>query len=155
MAEDVREELALGYKKGFTELNESRMEHWAEPELENVSRGELAAIVFYGACVRECMSRGIDDPMQAHLVALGALAVFEEDDFDSVVYYLVGKPLPSRVTDVIEYYKTNLQSDLIKTMGMANDMLNSMQIRFETELGIESDDDAFDLDVDDFDLEED
>jgi len=139
-SENVREQLALGYIKARMGLNEGRIEDLFESEAENESRGALAAIVFYGACVRESMSRGVDDPIQAHTFATIALEFFEENDFESVIHYLVGKPLSSRVMDMVEFYKANFQSDMANMLSMVDNL--KIEMRFE------SGDDNLDLDED-------
>lgn len=127
--ENVREQLLTGYRNILRGVDEERLEGWASSEIENVNRGALAAIAFYGACIRESMTRGVQDPIQAHWVALSVLSLFEEDDFDSVLYYMVGKPLPPKVGEVIEYYKTNHQADATNALNM----LNNMEINFDDE----------------------
>jgi hypothetical protein len=106
---NTREQLINGFKKALLGLGNGRIKGWVSSELENENRGALAAFVFYGACIRECMSRKIGDPLQAHWVALGVLDSFEDDGYDEAFTYIVGKPLPESVSKVIEYYKENLQ----------------------------------------------
>lgn len=125
--ENVREQLLTGYQNILRGVDEERLEGWASSEIENVNRGALAAITFYGACVRESMTRGVQDPIQAHWIALSALSLFEEDDFDSVLYYMIGKPLPPKVVEIIEHYKTNLQADATNALNM----LNTIEISFD------------------------
>jgi len=86
-SENSRDQLINGYRYVETDLNNERIKNWTSLETENEKRGALAAMVFYGACVRECMSQGIDEPVQAHWVALALLSALEENDFEKVLYY--------------------------------------------------------------------
>jgi len=86
-SENSRDQLINGYRYVETGLNNERIKNWTSLETENEKRGALAAMVFYGACVRECMSQGIDEPVQAHWVALALLSALEENDFEKVLYY--------------------------------------------------------------------
>ncbi|MBI5838496.1 MAG: hypothetical protein HZB19_00205 [Chloroflexi bacterium] len=147
-SENVREQLINGYMRTLKGLNGERIKDWASSEIENENRGALAAVVFYGACVRECMTRGVHDPVQAHWVALGALSLFEDEDFENVLYYMIGKPLPTKVADVVEYYKQNLQADAVNALNMLNN------VKFE--IGFNDDYNDFDFDEDaDIDFDED
>lgn len=121
VSENVRQQWLIGYKKTLAGLNEGRF-NGAIFTSENESIGSLAAIVFYGACIRETLNSGVDDPNQANLLTLAILELFEEDDFESVIGYLAGKPLPSRITDMIEHYKAKLQSDVSNAMKMIDDI---------------------------------
>ena len=88
------------------------------------------------------MTRGVQDPIQAHWVALSVLSLFEEDDFDSVLYYMVGKPLPPKVVEVIEYYKKNLQADATNALNLPNNIAISFGDEdSDDELGINFEDD--------------
>lgn len=142
--ENVREQLLTGYRNILRGVDDERIENWASSEIENINRGALAAMVFYGACVRESMTRGIQDPIQAHWVAHSALSLFEEDDFDSVLYYMIGKPLPPKVTEIIEYYKINHQADATNALNL----LNNMKVSFGDESDGEFDIDFGDDDTD-------
>lgn len=139
-AENAREQLINGYMRAQKGLNGERIKNWASSENENENRGALAAMVFYGASVRECMTRGIHDPIQAHWVALAVLSMHEDDDFENILYYMVGKPLPVKVIEIIEHYKQNLQADVVNALNTLNN------IKF----GI-----GFNDDYEDFDLDED
>jgi hypothetical protein len=145
--ENSREQLIIGFRKALSGLENEKIKGWVEFETTNENRGALAALIFYGACVRECMTRGIDDPMQAHLIAVVTLSLFEENDFDSVMYYMIGKPLPSRTIEFIEHYKTQLQADVTEGINLMNETIaNLSNISFD---GVDFDDgDEFDFEDD-------
>jgi hypothetical protein len=124
--ESSREQLITGFRKALSGLENEKIKGWVEFETTNKNRGALAALIFYGACVRESMARGIDDPMQAHLIAVVTLSLFEENDFDSVMYYMIGKPLPSRTIEFIEHYKTRLQADVTEGINSMNETISNL-----------------------------
>ena len=141
---NVRDQLINGFRKAQIGLGKERIKSWVSSELENENRGALAAFVFYGACIRECMTRKIDDPIQAHWIALGVLASFEDDNYSEVFNYMVGGILPERVPKVIEYYKDNLQAAAADTLNLINNL--------EINIATGDDDDFDDNGTDDFDI---
>ena len=147
-SEHVREELLSGFLKVEKGLNGERIKNWVSSELENENRGALAAIVFYGACLREIITRGVDDPVQAHLVAVAILSLFGEEDFERVLYYLVGKSLPTKVGEMIDYYKQNLQADTVNSLNTLKNI--QVEIGFNEDYN-NFDDDEFDSNFDDID----
>ena len=147
-SEHVREELLSGFLKVEKGLNGERIKNWVSSELENENRGALAAMVFYGACLREIITRGVDDPVQAHLVAVAILSLFGEEDFERVLYYLVGKSLPTKVGEMIDYYKQNLQADTVNSLNTLKNI--QVEIGFNEDYN-NFDDDEFDSNFDDID----
>jgi hypothetical protein len=150
---DVREQLINGFQKAQLGLDKERIKSWVSSELENENRGALAAFVFYGACIRECMTRKIDDPIQAHWIALGVLASFEDNDYDEVFTYMIGRPLPERVSKVIEYYKENLQTAASDVLKMINNLEVNITVSdndFDDDIDNDTDDfnEEFDIDFD-------
>jgi len=156
-SENSRDQLINGYRYVETGLNNERIKNWTSLETENEKRGALAAMVFYGACVRECMSQGIDEPVQAHWVALALLSALEENDFEKVLYYMIGHPLPTEVQAGINHYKESMQSEVSEAVRMIDNL------KIEIDLGgvkviVGSDgitDDSFDDDLIDEDDEND
>ena len=152
---NIREQLISGFQRAQLGLDKERIKSWVSSELENENRGALAAFVFYGACIRECMTRKIDDPIQAHWIALGVLASFEDDDYDEVFTYMIGKPLPERVSKVIEHYKENLQAAASDVLNMINNLEINVTVNGER-LDDDFDDEDFSEEFDiDFDEEDD
>ena len=147
-SERVRDELLNGFLKAEKGLNGGRIKNWVSSELENENRGALAAMVFYGACLREIITRGVDDPVQAHLVAVAILSLFGEEDFERVLYYLVGKSLPTKVGEMIDYYKQNLQADTVNSLNTLKNI--QVEIGFNEDYN-NFDDDEFDSNFDDID----
>jgi len=156
MSENSREQLINGYHYVEAGLNNERIKNWTSLETENEKRGALAAMTFYGACIRECMSQGINEPIQAHWVALALLSVFEDNNIEKVLYYMIGQSLPPEVQTGIKHYKENMQAEASAAIKMIDNL------KVEIDLGgikvvVGSDgitDDSFDDDLvedDDFD----
>ena len=65
------------------------------------------------------MARGLTDPLQAHWLALSIISLYADNDFQDVLYYMIGKPLQPREIEVIEYYKANLQKETSNALKIA------------------------------------
>lgn len=149
---NAREQLINGFLKAQLGLDKERIKGWVSAELENENRGALAAFVFYSACIRECMTQKIDDPIQAHWVALGILASYEDGNYNDVFHYMVGGPLPERIPKGIEHYKDNLQEATLDALKMINNLEIHVSFgdeRLDDDFDDDEVDEEFDIDYDD------
>jgi hypothetical protein len=149
MVSDIRKQIMNGYTKTQEAICNGRLRNWVDSDSENENKGALAAMTFYGACIRECMSRGLDNSFHVHMLSSILVSLIEDDELDDVLLFIVGKPLSPKLLEMI---KTALELYKVDYQSVIDQFLN---IKIEVEFGDEQEEIGFGGDEDDEDTDDD
>lgn len=140
MTPDTRKQIMIGYTKTQEAINNGRLKNWTSLDSEDENKGSLAAMMFYGACIRECMSRGIDNSYHVHMMASILISLIEDDEIEDVLLFMIGKPMSPKLLEIIrvsmERYKEDYQSVIDQFLSMIDNVkfeFNDEEIDFEEE----------------------
>jgi hypothetical protein len=147
MTLDTRKQIMIGYTKTQEAINVGRLKDWTSLDTENENKGALAAVTFYGACVRECMSQGIDNSYHVHMLAGILISLIEDDGIEDVLLFMIGRPLSPKLTKIINLAIVKYKEDYQSVIDEFLSMVNNIKINFgfddetDTDYNIEDDDD--------------